>query len=173
MNTLDKLAAELRAGLVGVAEGPWELLRDDDETPLEIVRSADMNHRICFPTSNDPTTAEHLRRCSPDNIAALLDEREAMKAALDACNWYWPEADTSSEYCRDSPREVIEDNEAGDVIAVSRGGVVETRYYAWLPPAEDADSDDDFEVDEATEQDAEAKVAAELARRAALSEKPS
>jgi hypothetical protein len=58
----------------------------------------------------------------------------------------------------------------GSVIAVARGGVVEVTYCAALPPADDADSDDDFWVEEATEEAARQKIADELSRRAAIKE---
>jgi hypothetical protein len=102
---------------------------------------------------------------------ATLERAETAVAAAEArlanCNWYWPEDDTSSETCAGNPFEVLQnmDAPAGEVVAVSRGGVVETRYYAWLPPADDATTDAEFEVDEATEESAAAKIAAERRRR--------
>lgn len=112
---------------------------------------------------------------APQPALALIEELTArirdLEKRLASCQWYWPEDDTSSECCSDCPSEVIEglwDYKYGDVIGISRGGVVETRYHAWLEPADDADSDDNFEVDEATREEAKAKVDTELARRAAL-----
>ncbi|MCX5571449.1 hypothetical protein [Kaistia nematophila] len=95
-------------------------------------------------------------------------ENARLKRIIDACDWYWPEDDTSSDSCISYPHEFFSDGhvDPGTVVAISRGGVVETRYYAQLPPAGDSDSDDDFEVDEVTEELARRKVADELARRA-------
>lgn len=101
-------------------------------------------------------------------VAELEAENSDLKKAIGGCQWYWPEGDNSSYNCIDSPFQCLEFVEAGTVVAVDRGGVVETRYYAALPPADDADSDDEFEVDEAELFVAEEKVAAELARRATL-----
>lgn len=105
-------------------------------------------------------------------LSHLRSENEGMRKALASCQWYWPEDDTSSDACADSPWAIAEDWDVkpGDVFACSRGGVVETRYYAFLPPADDADSDDEFEVDEPSEEAALAKIQAEIARREALNE---
>lgn len=89
------------------------------------------------------------------------------KKISSACRWYWPEDDTSSEACAENPREALEQLPPGKVAAYSCGGVIYINYYGWLPPADDADSDDDFEVDEPTLAAAEAKIQAELDRRAA------
>ena len=43
-------------------------------------------------------------------------------------------------------------------------------FCAYLPAADDSDSDDDFWVEEATEEDAKIKIGAELARRKALAQ---
>jgi hypothetical protein len=102
-----------------------------------------------------------------ERARAAEAESARLKKILDACDWYWPADDTSSDASISGPYEALWDVPAGTVVAVSRGGVVETRYYAQLPPTEDADSDDEFEVDEATEEDAIRKVAEEFARRAA------
>lgn len=86
-----------------------------------------------------------------------------------ACQWFWPEDDTSSDACADSPREALDLYIIpGQVAAYSCGGIVYTRYYGFLPPAEDADSDDNFEVDEPTEEAAEAKMKAEIDRRSSV-----
>jgi hypothetical protein len=103
-------------------------------------------------------------------IGELEEELRRLHAG---CNWYWPEDDTSSDSCFFHPSEALQDAPPGVVVAVSRGGIVETRYYAFLDPALDADSDDEFEVDEPTREQAEAKLTAEKARRAALPAPPS
>jgi len=105
---------------------------------------------------------------------ALMDlaceELVRLRKAFASLDWYWPEDDTSSDACADGPWQIAEncDVKPGEVFGYSRGGVVETRYYGFLEAAEDADSDDQFEADEPTREAAEAKIAAELQRRAAL-----
>lgn len=112
-----------------------------------------------------------------EELAAALraaGEREAeLRKKLDACQWYWPEDDTGSENCAGHPAEVVEAQygwctPTGEVVAVARGGIVEVTYCASLPPADDSDSDDEFWVEEATEEAAIAKIKAELDRRALL-----
>lgn len=99
---------------------------------------------------------------------ALQRENAELRKKLDACDCYWPEDDTSSDACADGPWQIAEnfDLPPGEVLAYSRGGVVETRYYAYLPPADDADSDDQFEVDAETELAVKQAIEAETARRA-------
>lgn len=56
----------------------------------------------------------------------------------------------------------------GVVCTVEHVAVVRTTYHATLPPADDADSDDDWEVEAATADEARAALEAEQARRKAL-----
>ena len=77
---------ELRNGLVDVLDGPWLLLLDEDQTPIEIVQDDNHDMRVCFPTSNDPATANHIARCSPDRIRALLARLDAAERDRDA--WF-------------------------------------------------------------------------------------
>lgn len=109
-----------------------------------------------------------------DTIASLRSKLEEAEGARDrlakkiaACNWYWPEDDTSSEACFESAQEVLDSAyiKRGEVLAVARGGVVEVTYCASLPPADDADSDDEFWVEEKTYEAAALKVAEEQSRR--------
>ena len=99
---------------------------------------------------------------------ALERENAELRKKLDACDWDWPEDDTSSDACSDGPWQIAEDCDLppGEVLAYSRGGVVETRFYAYLPPADDSDSDDEFEVDAETELAVKQAIEAETARRA-------
>ncbi|WP_336801448.1 hypothetical protein [Kaistia sp. MMO-174] len=103
-----------------------------------------------------------------ERARAAEAESARLKKILDACQWHWPEDDTSEEHCCSSPFEVLESQDlpAGTVAAIARGGIVEIRYCAQLPPDPDGSSDDDFEVDEATKEDAERKIVDELSRRA-------
>ena len=106
-------------------------------------------------------------------IARLRGENAALqKMARTSERWYWPEEDTSSDTCRDCPAEVFEDGSPGEVHAYACGGVSRIGYFGWLPPADDSDSDDNFEVDEPTLEAAEAKLNAEIERRAALKVSP-
>lgn len=108
------------------------------------------------------------------HIASLRSRLEEAEGARDrlakkiaACNWYWPEDDTSSEACFESAQEVLDSAyiSRGEVLAVARGGVVEVTYCASLPPADEADSDDEFWVEEKTYEAASLKVADEQSRR--------
>lgn len=104
-------------------------------------------------------------------IAELEAEREMLLKQIRAAQqWYWPEDDTSSDACMESHYDCVRDARPGEVVGVSCGGVVWTRYYAWLPPADDADSDDDFWIDASSKEEAERLVQAERYRRAALEE---
>lgn len=115
-------------------------------------------------------------------VEAALEVANARIAELEAklrgCHWYWPEHDTSSEMCGESAQEIVQNaydwtpEEAGDVVAVARGGIVEVIYCASLPPDDDADSDDDFWVEEQTHEAAKTKIEAERVRRAALAGGP-
>lgn len=103
-------------------------------------------------------------------IDGLKAENDRLRKMLAGCDWYWPEDDTSSDACADGPWQIAENHDVkpGEVFGYSRGGVVETRYYGFLEAANDAESDEQFEADEPTRQAAEAKIAAELQRRADL-----
>ena len=101
-------------------------------------------------------------------MAAKDAEIKRLKMIIANCDWYWPAEDTSSDAYGGHPGEILENLPAGEVHAVSRGGVVETRFYAVLPPADDADSDDEFEVDEATELEALIRLKSEIDRRAEM-----
>lgn len=113
---------------------------------------------------------EDLRSLLADR-AAQAERMARLERKLRACQWYWPEYDTSSETCADSAQEVVQnaydyETPEGGIVAIARGGVVEVTYCAYLPPADDSDSDDDFWVEEETREAAKAKIDAELARRA-------
>jgi hypothetical protein len=185
----DDEIAELKAGLDGVTPGPWEfpgtrIGGDASVISGERLIASVHPRRFRAPFAEDnaerDANAAHIARCSPLRIRALLACLEAaerqvkeLRTSINGCQWYWPEDDTSSDACAGHPFEVLEncDTLPGEVVAVSCGGVVETRFYARLPPADDATSDDDFEVDEATCAAAELKIAAEQTRRAALEAK--
>lgn len=112
-----------------------------------------------------------------DRIAQLEAENKVMRdriAQLErviskAQEWYWPADDTSSDACMDDPWDYVRASLPGEIVPISCGGVVWTRYFAWLPPADDSPHDDDFEVDADTKEEAERLVAEEQERRAALS----
>lgn len=83
--TSDKeLVERIREGLEGVTPGPWFVAYDDEtEAPLEILQEANWDNRVCFPTSDNPATGEHLANCSPENIRALLDLLVAVEKERD------------------------------------------------------------------------------------------
>ena len=107
------------------------------------------------------------------DLAALRAEVERLRQTEKSCQWYWPYGATESENCADCPSEVVQsaygwEAPTGAVVAVARGGVVDVTYCAALPAADDADSDDEFWVEEASAVAAAEKIATELKRRAAL-----
>lgn len=120
---------------------------------------------VDMPAELEETLSEYVSQ-----IDRLKVENERMQRALGSLDWYCPEDDTSSDACADGPGQIAENCDVltGEVFGYSRGGVVETRYYGFLEAAEDAGTDDRFEVDELTREAAEAKINAELLRRAAL-----
>lgn len=103
------------------------------------------------------------------------DAAEARVKALEkqiakGCAWYWPADDTSSDMCADGVWGVRDnvDLQPGEILHYATGGVLNYGFYAFLEAAEDADSDDEFEVDAPTEEEVRVAIDAELARRAAL-----
>lgn len=125
-----------------------------------------------FPTVHGKETLDkHIARAILADRAAQAERIRELERQLRGCTWYWPEDDTSSETCTESAQEVVQNaydynTPEGGVVAIARGGVVEVTYCAYLPPADDSDSDDDFWVKEETREAAKAKIDAELARRA-------
>lgn len=134
------------------------------------------DHELCETESRVEVVVRE-RDASRAECEGLRAERDEARKKLNACHWFWPEDDTSSECCAESAQDVVQNiyewtpKAAGGVVAVARGGIVEITYCASLPPADDADSDDDFWVEEATHEAAQAKIDTEKARRAALSRK--
>lgn len=93
----------------------------------------------------------------------LAEERE--KVARVECYWDADDREIGHlDIC-----EILENCGPGEVAEIEHVAVVATTFEAFLPAADDAETDDQFEVCEDTREAAEAKVAQELARRAALS----
>ena len=85
------LVEELRAGLEGVTPGPWRsvggILEDDDEGNSRFfVRPVKSEGWQVVQTfgPHGSANAAHIARCSPDNIAKLLDHIAALAAQLAA-----------------------------------------------------------------------------------------
>ena len=76
---------------------------------------------------------------------------------------YWDADDRDIGY--DGPAEILYRYGHGIVCEIEHVAVVKTTFEAFLPPAEDADSDDDWQVVADTREAAEAAMAAELERR--------
>lgn len=124
------------------------------------------------------TLADFIAAANPDTVSMLLAyieqleaERDALKNKINAaCEWYWPAEDTSSDMCADGVWGVRDnvDLQPGAVLEYAIGGVFERRYFAFLEAAEDSDSDDEFEIDASTEEEVQAALSAEIARRASL-----
>lgn len=104
-----------------------------------------------------------------DLLKEARDEIVALNKIIDGCWWYWDA--NNRERAVDGPRDILYEVGPNSVCEIERGGVVETRFMAYLDAAEDSDSDDEFEVDEATAEAARAKLDAEIARRDTISKK--
>lgn len=102
MRDVDALVAELRAGLAGVTLGPWYqtgapwfrsgdgvLAGSPDGNIAYII--ADCDNFTCprdeyegpFRLGDPERDAAHIARCSPENIAALLDALESERSRAD------------------------------------------------------------------------------------------
>lgn len=104
-----------------------------------------------------------------DLLKEARDEIVALNKIIDGCRWYRNADD--HEHAVDGPWDILHEVGPNSVCEIERGGVVETRFMAYLDAAEDSDSDDEFEVDEATAEAAQAKLDAEIARRDTISKK--
>lgn len=185
----DRMDTEaLRALVNNATPGPWMMVPhwgEDVQFEIEPMHKdgklsetghwASIATDICDPFNEEKATAEAnatLMAISKALATEVLERRaevEQLRATIGACRWHWPSDDMSSEMCADHPRELAEtiDAQEGEVFSYSRGGVVETRYFAYLRADDQSDSDDEFEVDEATEVAARAKILAEVSRRTA------
>lgn len=127
----------------------------------------------------DAVDSNRPRKLAPNEARAILDHIAALDARakeaetqagrlqkiIDGCDWYWPGEDTT-ESASDCWQEVVE--AYGEVYEVMRGGIVETMWCAVLPPAPDAETDDNFEICESTAEAARAKLTAEIERRSRI-----
>lgn len=164
--TAEHIAAIREALEAGPTPGEWKA----DDVGHVYARKSPLERHMVADVVGTYADEVFIVSCNPVAMTAVLAELDRLKAIVNGCDWYWPEDDTSSDACADGPWQIAEnvDLYQGEILAYSRGGVVETRYYAFLPPAPGADSDDNFEVDEESREVAEGKIIAELARRAAL-----
>ena len=88
---VEKLRADLRAGLEGVTPGPWRVVQNLGreivstrwhpafKSPLEVV-ALDEALNLGAYVYIEREDADHIARCSPDNIAALLDDLATARA---------------------------------------------------------------------------------------------
>lgn len=86
MSDTDTLIAELRAGLKGVTPGPW--CREDETNGETVITDNDGDEVATVfwdrhAVGNAHRDAAHIARCSPVNIAAILDERARDKALIE------------------------------------------------------------------------------------------
>lgn len=108
---IEKLCAELRAGLESVTPGPWIAETDPDE----IGENADIVDAMgIIVATTYIRNAAHIARCSPDNIRALLDAlnaADARAAIREAAAEFLeknggnpvPPADTTPKFARSQP----------------------------------------------------------------------
>lgn len=92
-----KLCAEMRAGLEGVTPGPWQRFRSDPAEgvnchwiraqPSPALRGFSKEiayvEGTYYADGENEKNADHIARCSPDNIAALLDALDEVETRLD------------------------------------------------------------------------------------------
>lgn len=133
-----------------------------------------------FPMTTEPKSRHGLDCVIPLYLGPPADLREenerlrqrvkVLEGQIAKGEWYWPADDTSSDMCADGVWGVRDnvDLQPGQILHYATGGVLNYGYYAFLEAAKDADSDDEFEVDAATEEEVRVAIDAELARRAAL-----
>ncbi|MEM8970941.1 MAG: hypothetical protein AAGD43_02600 [Pseudomonadota bacterium] len=81
---------------------------------------------------------------------------------------YWDADDR--EYGHSDPWEIVEHKEPGVISTIEHVAVVGVTFEAYLHPAEDSDTDDEFHVVEDTYEAAEAAIAKERMRRDAIQE---
>lgn len=98
MMTDEELVAEMRAGLKGVTPGPWTYLKPELDDKIEGTYcypggiEGDDGNPVCeFGSPAGSATMfentadhHHIARCSPDNIARLLDAIERLTRERDA-----------------------------------------------------------------------------------------
>jgi hypothetical protein len=120
----------------------------------------------CFENGDDEGRWRDLSAVT--SVEALAAENAALRERIArAQSCFWPEDD--GETCYSDASDIYQEVDAGKVVGISCGGVIWTRYFAWLEPAVDCfDSDDDFVVDADTMEEAARLVRAELDRRASL-----
>ena len=94
MKTPDQIAAEMLAGLEGVAEGPWHAsclyVGEDENNPVGIHVEDDAEQHIAFFESEGTGSvalAEHVARCDPQSIRALLEDRAMWKERAEKAEW--------------------------------------------------------------------------------------
>lgn len=151
-------------------------IREENERLLEHIQElldASGQECACGYDKPDDVCLGHtplFNRLKARATAAEAREKTLRDKIAKACEWYWPADDTSSDMCADGVWGVRDnvDLQPGEILHYAIGGVFEYRYFAFLEPAEDADSDDEFEVDAPTEEEVRVAIDAELARRAAL-----
>lgn len=72
---LDQIIADLRAGLEGVTPGPWFEYSEPEVGYFHSVHANDPESKYGShsPVWDNPYNTAHIARCSPDNIAAILN----------------------------------------------------------------------------------------------------
>lgn len=167
--TIDQLR-----GFMGRATPPADLQAENERLRAGIARLSDEEELCSETTGDDPFSlvylAEKLARAETRATAAEAEIQALRKKIDNACEWHWPADDTSSDMCTDGVWGVRDnvDLQPGEVLHYAIGGVFEHRYFAFLEPATDAESDDEFEVDGSTHEEVEQAINVELARRATL-----
>lgn len=78
MPDLDKLISELRDGLVDVTPGPWHVHSEPEVGMFGDVVAGTLFEGLT-PIWNNSRNLEHIARCDPENIRALLAELDRLR----------------------------------------------------------------------------------------------
>lgn len=80
----DELIEKLRAGLPGVTPGPWFVYSEPDVGLFNDIHAYNKESKYGgqIQVLLEPKNVGHIALCSPDNIAALLDRIDELKAGL-------------------------------------------------------------------------------------------
>lgn len=91
-----------------------------------------------------PRCNEHMEGCPVCDAWKEYDELLMKANIFDSVSWHWPAYDNSEDACQGDPWSVVF-NEVGEdtIINVERGGVVESKWYAYLAALDDEEPEGD------------------------------
>lgn len=121
----DERMAEIKAGLVGVSEGPWFRSAHLDGCS---VLAGPINDRVSVCEAWDMTHAAHIARMDPATVAALtarMEKAEARVKALEKA--LQPFADTAPSWLDRTPDDCIVVNSHANCPAITLGHIRRAR----------------------------------------------